>query len=246
MKFVLSLESVKVVFMKRLGISCVLLLCFAVAETIAQTLSPDMPKGTQLRYALADANGAITGYSIRTLESVESADGATIYTYNVRTTNPDGTAKEGMPDEKRRIKVTDDEIIRIIDFSDMVPKEVAEDEEVDVSVTGTYTSIPRNPRIVDLPDGELKAKIKAEGMGLTVKMKVCNRRIEGRETVSTDAGAFDCWRISEDIVVSVLLFKKRTTVVSWYADRVGLVRSESHRPRGEMSVTTLAEITYPQ
>ncbi len=83
-------------------------------------------------------------------------------------------------------------------------------------------------------------------MRLTVKMKVCNRRIEGRETVSTDAGAFDCWRISEDIVVSVLLFKKRTTVVSWYADSVGLVRSESWSARNGTSVTTLAEITYPQ
>lgn len=232
--------------MKRLGISCVLLLFFAVAEAVAQTLSMDMPKGTQLRYALADAKGAITGYSIRTLESVEAADNATLYTYKVLTTNPDGTVKEGTADEKKRIKVTADEIIRVIDFSDMLSKDAAEDEDVDISVTGTYTSVPRNPRIGDLPDGELKAKIRAEGMRLTVKMKVCNRRIEGRETVSTDAGAFDCWRISEDIVVSVLLFKKRTTVVSWYADSVGLVRSESWSARNGTSVTTLAEITYPQ
>lgn len=245
MKFVLSLKSVKVVFMKRLGISCVLL-CFAVAEAVAQTLSMDMPKGTQLRYALADAKGAITGYSIRTLESVEAADSATLYTYKIRTTNPDGTAKEGTADEKKRIKVTADEIIRVIDFSDMLSKDVAEDEDVDISVTGTYTSVPRNPRIGDLPDGELKAKIRAEGMRLTVRMKVCNRRIEGRETVSTDAGAFDCWRISEDIVVSVLLFKKRKTVVSWYADSVGLVRSESWSAGNGTQVTTLAEITYPQ
>lgn len=240
------MEFVKVVFMKRSGISCVLLLCFAVAETIAQTLSPDMPKGAQLRYALSDANGAITGYSIRTLDSVEVADGATMYTYNVRTTNPDGTTKEGMPDGKSRIKVTDEEIIRIIGFSDMIPKDVAEDEDVNISITGTYASIPRNPRIGNLPDCELKAKIKAEGMGLTVRMRVCNRRIEGRETVSTDVGAFDCWRIAEDIVVSVLLFKKRTSVVSWYADKIGLIRSESRREKDEMSVTTLAEITYPQ
>ena len=242
MKFVLSLKSVKVVFMKRSGVLCVSMFCCAVAELFAQPLSLNMPKGAQLRYAIADANGKITGCSIRTVESVEAVGGDTLYTYKIHTTNPDGITEE----HKNRVRVTEDEIIRIVDFSEMFPKGCSDDEDVDMVVSGTQTAVPRNPKVGDLPAGELKAKMKAEGMGLTVKMKTCNRRIEGRETISVDAGSFDCWRISEEIVVSVLLFKKRMTVVSWYADGVWLVKSESRNSKGELAVTTLSEIVYPQ
>lgn len=63
---------------------------------------------------------------------------------------------------------------------------------------------------------------------------ISNRKVESRESVTTPAGTFDCYKISYDLFSKVSIVKTEGRVVEWYAPGVGLVRSESYNKKDKL------------
>jgi hypothetical protein len=63
---------------------------------------------------------------------------------------------------------------------------------------------------------------------------ITNRRVEARESVTTPAGTFDCYKISYDMFSKVSIVKTEGRVLEWYAPNVGLVRSESYNKKNKL------------
>ena len=61
----------------------------------------------------------------------------------------------------------------------------------------------------------------------------------GNETISTTAGKFDCVKISYLQRTKIVLKTTTLRVTEWYAEGVGLVKSEAHDTKGKLDSKTL-------
>ena len=106
-------------------------------------------------------------------------------------------------------------------------------EGMDVSVTTVDLEIPSSLSVGDqLKDGSLEMKMNASGGGMTLmsfNTYITNRKVEGRESVTTPAGTFECFIISSEIQAKSGFINMNYESKEWIAENVGVVRSESYR-----------------
>ena len=103
------------------------------------------------------------------------------------------------------------------------------------TVTGECRGIPAELSVgMELPDYEIEIKV----MFITSKMGCRDRKVIGRESVTTTAGTFDCYVVEEELSVKAMMMNEKSSQKSWYARGVGLVRQES-RTRKKLTGTSV-------
>lgn len=95
----------------------------------------------------------------------------------------------------------------------------------------------------ELPDASLKITATMEGMppnmsGMAITMDVKNRKVSARESVTTPAGTFDCYKIEYD-VTSKTIVAVNIHACEWVAENVGVVKSENYDKNGQVESYTL-------
>ncbi len=107
---------------------------------------------------------------------------------------------------------------------------------MDMEVTSHDLALPSNMKAGDvLPDGEVTVVIRNNGVKLlTISSRITNRKVEGREKVTTPAGTFDCVKLTYDTDAKVGFVKSHVKTVTWYARNVGTVRSETYNKKGKL------------
>lgn len=87
---------------------------------------------------------------------------------------------------------------------------------------------------MDLPDGYMNTSMSSGGMTLmSMKVEVVNRKVEAFEPITTPAGTFDCYKISQESKVKSMM-SMTTRGVEWIAKDVGVVRNESYGKKGDL------------
>jgi len=121
------------------------------------------------------------------------------------------------------------------DFLD--PNTRAQYEEMGIEISTDNLVYPANLQAgAQLPDSEITMQVKSGAATLlTVSVAMSNRKVEGIEDVTTDAGTFTCYKISYDITSKAGFITSNSSAVEWLADGVGLVRSESYNRRGRLT-----------
>lgn len=71
------------------------------------------------------------------------------------------------------------------------------------------------------------------------EIKISGAAYMGEERISTTAGKFDCTKISYLKRTKILLKTETLRVTEWYAEGIGLVKSESFNTKGEPAGKTL-------
>ena len=64
--------------------------------------------------------------------------------------------------------------------------------------------------------------------GIRYSVRVCERKVLRTETISTDAGSFDCLVISERKSEKAPGYRRETTALTWYAAGIGMVRHDTY------------------
>ncbi len=116
-------------------------------------------------------------------------------------------------------------------------------EGMDVKVDAEYLDIPGNlEKGQKLKDGYIKLTMGNGGATLmTMTVNITNRMVEGKESITTPAGTFDCSIISydvESVMGAMMPIKIKASSKEWYSEGVGMVRSESYR-KGKLQGYTL-------
>jgi hypothetical protein len=99
-----------------------------------------------------------------------------------------------------------------------------------------------------LPDASMQMVIQAEGMNVsTTNMRIFDRQVESKETITTPAGTFECFKISSNMNSETramgIPFRVNARTVEYYAPNVGMVRTEHYDDKGRLQgYTVLAEI----
>lgn len=94
-----------------------------------------------------------------------------------------------------------------------------------------------------LPDADGEMKIEAKGKTMTVKYHFKERKVEAKEDVTTAAGTFSCFKVSNTIesemempgmteqmkkAMEMMKDKMKMSSVTWFAPSFGVVKSEMY------------------
>jgi hypothetical protein len=123
------------------------------------------------------------------------------------------------------------------DLSSMLPPQMMESfKNMDATVSGDGLVTPSNLQVgQSLPNASTSIKLGSGGASLmTVNVDLTNRRVVAKETISTPAGAFDCYKIDYDMSVKALL-RQSFKASEWIAKEVGMVKSETYDKKGNLS-----------
>lgn len=111
-------------------------------------------------------------------------------------------------------------------------------EGMEVTVEGEPLEIPNNLRVgQDLPSGNCMISAASGDVNLMkLTLTVEDRKVTGQESITTDAGTFDCYVI-EQTLISKLIMKQTYTSVQYIAGKYGPVRIETYNKRGKLVST---------
>ena len=110
-------------------------------------------------------------------------------------------------------------------------------ESMDVTVDASRFPIPTLDEAVGtrIGDGTLVVQVSMNGMNtFRMTVEITDRLVAARENLETTAGTFDCVKISQTINTKMVM-KMQSTSNEWYAEGIGVVRSESFDKKGRLT-----------
>lgn len=120
-----------------------------------------------------------------------------------------------------------------MDLKMSMPGEQAKNMNVDASAQSFFIDYPVKMAAGDaLPDGHMQLDIDMNGgMKSNINMDVTNRKVEGKESVTTTAGTWDCFKITSHMKMTIKTMMIPINVNSdnteWFAPGVGVIKTTS-------------------
>lgn len=106
-------------------------------------------------------------------------------------------------------------------------------QDMDMNVDASDLEIPsmNEKPGTTLPDGSLTVSI-ANMFNMTVN--ITDRKIEAKEKIETPAGSFYCLVLTQTVNTKMIV-KIEASSKEWYAEGIGMVRSENYNKKGKLS-----------
>jgi hypothetical protein len=128
-----------------------------------------------------------------------------------------------------------------VDMRSMIPNPDSY-KDMEMTVEGGNLEWPANLSVgTSLKDATMKLVVKSkEGMPMpmmNMEMKITNRKVEAKENVTTPAGTFECYKITEN-VESKTIFAVKMKSISWFSPELGTVKTESYKENGKFAGKT--------
>jgi hypothetical protein len=107
-------------------------------------------------------------------------------------------------------------------------------EEMEVKMEVTDLEMPSKLNVGQtLSDGSIKIEVFNAGFKLmTMEVQITDRKVEEKESVTTAAGIFTCFKISETVTARVPM-KFVSKSIEWLSPGIGLIKSESFSSDGK-------------
>jgi len=93
-----------------------------------------------------------------------------------------------------------------------------------------------------LKNGSIKMTAVGSPIAMTMEVNITDRKVLGKETITTPAGSFECYKISSKSTTKTQMGIKMTfefTTTEWIAEKTGMVKSESLDKNGKSNGYTL-------
>ncbi len=191
-----------------------------------------MKEGTKMTMTSYNDKGKATGTNETLIKSIK-ADGANFEaTIEASFQNSKGKSQG----DAQSFKVKCDNGTIKMDISSMTmaafPSQM---KNMEISITGDGIDIPANlTEGMALSDGSTAIKMSTNGMTfMNMKFNVKNRKVEKKESLTTAAGTYECYKITYDMDSKVML-ERSSKIVQWFAKGVGMVKSETYNQKGEL------------
>jgi len=206
---------------------------FLVSRLIAQDCATFFPfeKGANLEYTFYDAKGKVTNVSSQKVAILDDA-GVEGLTAQVDAIMLDKNGKEL---NKANYKVTCKANTLYMDLTALMPQTTQSLSDLEVQMSGDQLQLPATLTAGQtLPDAHLEMKAGSGGMNLMkIIIDITERKVDGKESVTTPTGTYDAYKISYLTTVKTLIGKSLKTV-AWYAPKVGLVKQETYDKKGNL------------
>ncbi len=212
-----------------------ILLVFAIITCFAQDICrPYVPeqKGTKWEITNYSGKGKVTGRTTYELVDVVIDGNSTTYTINSKSFDQkdkevfastfEAYCKDGKFEFDMAMKMDGNSMKSYKDMEFDVDASTFEIPSMDASA-GTA-----------LDDGSLIVKIGSGSVPVfKMTIEVTDRAVEAREKRETPAGSYDCIRLTQTVSTK-LVVNIQGSSKEWYAEGVGMVRSESYSKKGKL------------
>lgn len=134
-----------------------------------------------------------------------------------------------------------------IDMENMLPAETMEAyKDMEVSVEQSELTIPASIEPgMTLDDAKLTMKVSTNGIAImSMDVNITDRKIEAKETITTEAGSFECYKLTYNTSSKMGFVNVSTSSIEWFSPNVGMVRSETYDKKGKLeSYSVLTSLT---
>lgn len=179
--------------MKRLLVSSALLFVFIAASAQYYDATPKRV----LRYSEQDSAGTLTGYTEYVNKDISEKDGVT----TVNQDNISYVIKNGNEKKYNALSTT---LVINADNATQNMNLSRKSGIIKMKMSGSFCVLPnRIDENTVLPPYTIKAAVRLLIFSEDGYMHFMNRKVLGRETITVPAGTFDCWKISEDKVMTM-------------------------------------------
>jgi len=116
-------------------------------------------------------------------------------------------------------------------------------KDMDVKMDASELEIPSVDQAVGsrLNDGTIKVEVGTGSVPMfTMTVTISDRKVESKEEKPTPAGKFDCIVLTQKMTTKMIMNMENTSK-EWYAEGVGMVRSELYNKGGKL--TGYSELT---
>lgn len=112
---------------------------------------------------------------------------------------------------------------------------------MELTITGDGLRLPGKLEVGQtLPAAATEIKAGTGNVNLlTMTISVSDRKVEAKESITTESGAtYECYRIRYTMESKMLISNKQFEIVEWYAENYGLIRSETYNKKGKLESST--------
>ena len=195
----------------------------------------DFEEGSYWRFSSYNAKGKLMGQSSQVIKKYTATDNG--YKALVEIVSIDKKGKKGEPME---YEWECKDGLMLFDMKKFLPDEqLSQMEDFEIAVSGENLELPSGLSVGDdLADANVVMDMSTGGMGMKISVDITNRMVEKKESITTDAGSFDCLKISSTITTKSIMSMEMQTV-EWMAPGVGMVKSETYRKGNMIGYTVL-------
>jgi len=181
-----------------------------------------------IEMTIYNRKGAPDGKQVYKISEVSNSGG----TVNARV-NSEMFDKKGKPVTKATGNYKCTGGMMMIDMKMSIPSQQMEQfKNAEVKAEDVYIEYPANMNVGDqLKDGNFNMDVDNNGMKQSLSMLISDRKVEGKETVTTTAGTWECYKISSKMKLTIktmgigIPFNLEQT--EWFAPGFGVVKTES-------------------
>ncbi len=209
---------------------------FGISSMIAQSNCSKyypMKEGSSFEYIQFDKKGKNNGTSNFTITTVQNNDGETVATMHMKYIDKKG---KNAYESNYNITCTGDGIK--IDFASLMPTKMIEqykDMDVKMDISGTDIELPNNLSVgQQLADANVSLKMDMGVMKMNIKVDMIDRKVEKREQITTPAGTFDCYLITETSKSKTMGANIEMLSKMWLTEGIGMVKQEMYKKNGDL------------
>jgi len=127
-----------------------------------------------------------------------------------------------------------------IDFKSMISPQITQQfNDMETEVSGTNLALPNNLEInQELPDADVHLEVNMAGIPMKMDFGMTDRKVIGKESVTTPAGTFECYVIAYAIDLKMGM-RKTGSAKQWIAKGVGMVKQEDYNKKGKVTSSSL-------
>ncbi|MBS9461877.1 hypothetical protein KIM67_05600 [Flagellimonas sp. 389] len=205
---------------------------FLIAQNNCSTFYP-MEEGTSYQYTIYNKKDKIEGTTDYTVSKVSTSGDETYATMQLRFEDNKG---KNVFESDYNITCTGDGVR--IDYESLFPSQLQQqykDMGMEMDITGTDVQIPNNLAVGQtLEDSNVNVSMDMGGMKMKINVEMTDRKVEAKESVTTSAGSFDCFLITEKGKSKVMMANQEMDNKIWLAEGVGMVKQESYGKNGKL------------
>lgn len=228
--------------MKR-ALLLVSLILFTVSVTVAQNQCSKyypMEEGASFSYTVYNKKGKVDGTTSYEITDIKNEGGETKST--MKMSYEDSKGKHNF-DSNYGITCTGTGIK--MDYASLIPSKMIDQyEEMDITmeVTGTDIELPNDLEVgQQLDPANVAVSMKMTGFNMKVNVDMVDRKVAGKESITTPAGTFDCYVLNETIQSKSMGANMTIVSKTWLAEGIGMIKNETYRKNGNME--TRSELT---
>ena len=125
------------------------------------------------------------------------------------------------------------------DMKMMMPEQnQSASQDMEMVIDGVDLEMPSKLEVgATLKDAKMHISYKSKSNGTAIPMmgisvRVFNRKVEAKESITTPAGTFECYVLSEEVETQTI-FKIKAKSRSWFSFTAGTVKTESYKDNGK-------------